>query len=143
MIVLTVADLLNSINQFLTVFTPCMIACALVNVIFLSIERYLTLFGDIRYNYISQMHREAFKLLAQGLKEDEILLKLRGMRFNFQLYTATNEKANEKLRFAEAVLNNDSMMYKYVIVPVFRHGVQGAGVGRALSADVPGSIAQT
>ena len=119
MIVLTVADLLNSIDQFLTVFTPCLIACAIVIFIFLLTERNITLFGDSRYNFISQMHREAFKLLAQGLSEEEILLKLRGMRFGFQMFPATKEKTITKVQFAEAVLNNDLMMLQYVIVPVF------------------------
>ena len=119
MIVLTVADLLNSIDQFFTVFTPCLIACAIVIFIFLLAERNITLFGDNRYNYISQMHREAFKLLAQGLSEEEILLKLRGMRFGFQLFPATKERTIKKVQFAEAVLNSDRIMLQYVIVPSF------------------------
>ena len=44
MIVLTIADLINSINLFSTVFTPCLIACAVVHLIFLLAERNLTLF---------------------------------------------------------------------------------------------------
>ena len=56
MIVLTIADLINSINLFSTVFTPCLIACAVVHLIFLLAERNLTLFVPLSPGFGPEAH---------------------------------------------------------------------------------------
>lgn len=119
MTVLAISDILNSLDQFLSIFAPCVLASAIIHLLFFIADNNLSLSEDLRYNFTSQMHREAFKLLTQGLSEEEILLKLRGMRFSFHLFPATRKKTRKMVRFAEAVLNNDRMMLQYVIVPVF------------------------
>ena len=79
----------------------------------------MTLFGDMRYNYISEMNNEVISLMRSGLSDEEILAKLREHKFPFQIYTANKKRHLQKMVFAKAVLNNDGMMYKYVIVPRF------------------------
>lgn len=113
------SGLLQEIGSFLADCLPCFASCVATLLIYKMGEKNMTLFGDMRYNYISEMNNEAISLMRSGLSDEEILAKLREHKFPFQIYTANKKRHLQKMVFAKAVLNNDGMMYKYVIVPRF------------------------
>ena len=112
-------ELLQQIISFLHACLPSLVSCVITLLVYKMGEKNVTLFGDMRYNYISEMNNEAFSLMRSGLSDEEILAKLREHKFTFQIYTSNKKRHLRKIEFAKAVLNNDGMMYKYVIVPRF------------------------
>lgn len=112
-------ELIQQISSFLYSCLSSLVSCVITLLVYKMGEKNVTLFGDMRYNYISEMNNEAFSLMRSGLSDEEILAKLREHKFSFQIYTANNKRYLRKMEFAKAVLNNDGMMYKYVIVPHF------------------------
>ena len=112
-------ELLQQISSFLHSCLPSLVSCVITLLVYKMGEKNVTLFGDMRYNYISEMNNEAFSLMRSGLSDEEILAKLREHKFTFQIYTSNKKRHLRKIEFAKAVLNNDGMMYKYVIVPRF------------------------
>ncbi len=77
---------------------------------------------DDAYNYISAMQREAYDLLYKGqLNKEEILTRVREIRFNFLEIAPWNMQAQRDIDFAKTVRDNDMLMNKYVIVRVFNN----------------------
>lgn len=77
---------------------------------------------DDAYNYISAMQREAYDLLYKGqLNKEEILTRVREIRFNFLEIAPWNKQAQRDIDFAKTVRENDMLMYKYVIVRAFNN----------------------
>ena len=71
------SGLLQEIGSFLADCLPCFVSCVATLLIYKKGEKNMTLFGDMRYNYISEMNNEAISLMRSGLSDEEILAKLR------------------------------------------------------------------
>ena len=84
-------------------------------------KKQLRIFGDLRFNYISPIHREAFSMLYNGMDPNSILKQLRKMRFSYLEETTKNKNTQKKIAFATAVLKDDELMKKYIIVPEFNY----------------------
>ena len=58
-------------------------------------------------------------MLYEGVPHEEVLKKLRKMRFDFKMPAPTNEKLRKSLEFTNRVLQNDRLMHEYILVPCF------------------------
>ncbi len=75
--------------------------------------------GNPSYPNLCTIHSEAIKLLYDGVPHKDVLKKLRKMRFEFKMPAPTNEKLRKSLEFTNRVLQNDRVMYEYILVPCF------------------------
>ena len=75
--------------------------------------------GNRSYPNLCTIHSEAIKLLYEGVPHEEVLKKLRKMRFDFKMPAPTNEKLRKSLEFTNRVLQNDRLMHEYILVPCF------------------------
>lgn len=75
--------------------------------------------GNRSYPNLCTIHSEAIKMLYEGVPHEEVLKKLRKMRFDFKMPAPTNEKLRKSLEFTNRVLQNDRLMHEYILVPCF------------------------
>lgn len=92
--------------------------------IFIILQTFKTLYdmgylGNRSYPNLCTIHSEAIKLLYEGVPHEEVLKKLRKMRFDFKMPAPTNEKLRKSLEFTNRVIQNDRLMHEYILVPCF------------------------
>ena len=78
-------ELIQQISSFLYSCLSSLVSCVITLLVYKMGEKNVTLFGDMRYNYISEMNNEAFSLMRSGMSDEEILAKLREHKFSFQI----------------------------------------------------------
>ncbi len=92
--------------------------------LFIVLQTFKTLYdmgylGNRSYPNLCTIHSEAIKMLYEGVPHEEVLKKLRKMRFDFKMPAPTNEKLRKSLEFTNRVLQNDRLMHEYILVPCF------------------------
>lgn len=92
--------------------------------LFIVLQTFKTLYdmgylGNRSYPNLCTIHSEAIKMLYEGVPHEEVLKKLRKMRFDFKMPAPTNEKLRKSLEFTNRVLQDDRLMHEYILVPCF------------------------
>lgn len=92
--------------------------------LFIVLQTFKTLYdmgylGNRSYPNLCTIHSEAIKMLYEDVPHEEVLKKLRKMRFDFKMPAPTNEKLRKSLEFTNRVLQNDRLMHEYILVPCF------------------------